>query len=425
MAAPVQQNKIVQWIDHRLPIFTFMQHELHDYPTPKNLSYWWNFGSLAGIMLVIMIVSGIFLAMQYTPHIDYAFDSVERIMRDVNYGWLMRYIHMNGASFFFIVVYIHLFRGLYYGSYKAPRELLWMLGVVILLLMMATAFMGYVLPWGQMSFWGATVITNLFSAIPVVGHSIVSWLWGGFAVGNPTLTRFYALHYLLPFIIVAVVGLHLIALHQHGSNNPLGIDKKGPQDSIPFHPYYTVKDMLGLSVFLIVFAIFVFYVPNLIGTDPLNYEPANPLQTPPEIVPEWYFLPFYAMLRSTPNILFIPAKLAGVIAMFSSIFILFFLPWIDRSRVRSARFRPVYKWVFWLLVIDVFVLGYVGAHRPEGWYVVVGRVGTFYYFFHFFLMWVVGKVERPLPLPTSISAAVTAKAGSRMAPAGSGPMEKP
>jgi ubiquinol-cytochrome c reductase cytochrome b/c1 subunit len=418
-------GRIARWIDHRLPIFTFMQHELHDYPTPKNLSYWWNFGSLAGIMLVIMIVSGIFLAMQYTPHIDYAFDSVERIMRDVNYGWLMRYIHMNGASFFFIVVYIHLFRGLYYGSYKAPRELLWMLGVVILLLMMATAFMGYVLPWGQMSFWGATVITNLFSAIPVVGHSIVSWLWGGFAVGNPTLTRFYALHYLLPFIIVAVVGLHLIALHQHGSNNPLGIDKKGPQDSIPFHPYYTVKDMLGLSVFLIVFAIFVFYVPNLIGTDPLNYEPANPLQTPPEIVPEWYFLPFYAMLRSTPNILFIPAKLAGVIAMFSSIFILFFLPWIDRSRVRSARFRPVYKWVFWLLVIDVFVLGYVGAHRPEGWYVVVGRVGTFYYFFHFFLMWVVGKVERPLPLPTSISAAVTAKAGSRMAPAGSGPMEKP
>jgi quinol-cytochrome oxidoreductase complex cytochrome b subunit len=373
---------------------------------------------------VIMIVSGIFLAMQYTPHIDYAFDSVERIMRDVNYGWLMRYIHMNGASFFFIVVYIHLFRGLYYGSYKAPRELLWMLGVVILLLMMATAFMGYVLPWGQMSFWGATVITNLFSAIPVVGHSIVSWLWGGFAVGNPTLNRFFSLHYLLPFVIVAVVGLHLIALHQHGSNNPLGIDKKGPQDSIPFHPYYTVKDMFGLGVFLIIFAIFVFYMPNLLG-DPLNYEQANPLQTPPEIVPEWYFLPFYAMLRSTPNILFIPAKLAGVIAMFSSIFILFFLPWIDGSKVRSARFRPIYKWVSWLLVIDCLVLGYVGAHRPEGWYVVVGRVGTFYYFFHFFLIWLLGKVERPLPLPTSISAAVTAKGGGRMAPAGSRPMEKP
>jgi len=424
MAAPAQQNKIVRWIDHRLPIFTFMQHELHDYPTPKNLSYWWNFGSLAGIMLVIMIVSGIFLAMQYTPHVDYAFDSVERIMRDVNYGWLMRYIHMNGASFFFIVTYIHIFRGLYYGSYKTPRELLWMLGVVILLLMMATAFMGYVLPWGQMSFWGATVITNLFSAIPVVGQTIVAWLWGGFAVDNPTLNRFYSLHYLLPFVIVAVVGLHLIALHQHGSNNPLGIDKKGPQDSIPFHPYYTVKDMFGLGVFLIIYAIFVFYMPNLLG-DPLNYEPANPLQTPPEIVPEWYFLPFYAMLRSVPNILFIPAKLAGVIAMFSSIFILFFLPWIDSSNVRSARFRPIYKWIFWLLVIDCLVLGYVGAHRPEGWYVVIGRIGTFYYFFHFFLMWLIGKVERPLALPTSISAAVTAKGGGRMAPAASRPMEKP
>jgi ubiquinol-cytochrome c reductase cytochrome b subunit len=424
MAAPVQQqNKVVRWIDHRLPIFTFMQHELHDYPTPKNLSYWWNFGSLAGIMLVIMITSGIFLAMQYTPHIDYAFNSVERIMRDVNYGWLMRYIHMNGASFFFIVTYIHLFRGLYYGSYKAPRELLWMLGVVILLLMMATAFMGYVLPWGQMSFWGATVITNLFSAIPLVGQTIVSWLWGGFAVDNPTLNRFFSLHYLLPFVIVAVVGLHLMALHQHGSNNPLGIDKKGPQDSIPFHPYYTVKDMFGLSVFLIVFAIFVFYMPNLLG-DPLNYEPANPLQTPLEIVPEWYFLPFYAMLRSVPNILFIPAKLAGVIAMFSSIFILFFLPWIDGSKVRSARFRPIYKWVFWLLVIDCFVLGYVGAHRPEGWYVVIGRIATAYYFFHFVLMWLLGKIERPLPLPTSISAAVTAKGGGRMA-AAARPMEKP
>ena len=425
MAAPPAQNKIVRWIDHRLPIFAFMQHELNEYPTPKNLSYWWNFGSLAGIMLVIMIVTGVFLAMHYTPHVDYAFDSVERIMRDVNYGWLMRYVHMNGASFFFIVTYIHIFRGLYYGSYKEPRELLWMLGVVILLLMMATAFMGYVLPWGQMSFWGATVITNLFSAIPVVGQSIVTWLWGGFAIDNPTLNRFYSLHYLLPFVIVAVVGLHLIALHQHGSNNPLGIDRKGPQDSIPFHPYYTVKDMFGLGVFLIVFSVFVFYVPNLIGTDPQNYVRANPLQTPPEIVPEWYYLPFYAMLRSVPDILFIPAKLAGVIAMFSSIFILFFLPWIDSSKVRSARFRPIYKWVFWLLVIDCLVLGYVGAHRPEGWYVIVGRVATLYYFLHFFLMWLIGKIERPLPLPTSISAAVTAKGGGRMAPAGSRPMEKP
>ncbi len=409
------QSKLVRWIDHRLPIFTFMQHELHDYPTPRNLSYWWNFGSLAGIMLVIMIVTGIFLAMQYTPYSPLAFDSVERIMRDVNYGWLMRYIHMNGASFFFMVVYIHIFRGLYYGSYKEPRELLWMLGVVILLLMMATAFMGYVLPWGQMSFWGATVITNLFSAIPVVGHAIVAWLWGGFAVANPTLNRFYSLHYLLPFVIVGVVVLHLVALHQHGSNNPLGIDRKGPQDSIPFHPYYTIKDMFGLSVLLIVYALFVFYMPNALG-DTQNYVQANPLQTPPEIVPEWYFLPFYAILRSVPDILFIPAKLAGVLCLFGAIGVLFVLPWLDTSRVRSARFRPVYKWVFWLLVADVVALGICGAHRPEGWYITTGRIATLYYFIHFIvLLPVIGWLERPLPLPTSISAAVTRKGGAALA----------
>jgi len=433
MAAPRSQSKIVRWIDHRLPVFTFMEHELNEYPTPRNLSYWWNFGSLSGIMLVIMIVTGIFLAMQYTPHVNYAFDSVERIMRDVNYGWLMRYLHMNGASFFFILVYIHLFRGLFYGSYKAPRELLWMLGVVILLLMMATAFMGYVLPWGQMSFWGATVITNLFSAIPGVGQDIVTWLWGGFAVDNPTLNRFYSLHYLLPFIIVAVVGLHLIALHQHGSGNPLGIDSKGPQDSIPFHPYYTVKDMFGLGVFLIVYAAFVFYMPNALG-DPQNYVQANPLQTPPEIVPEWYFLPFYAMLRSVPDILFVQAKLAGVIAMFSSIFVLFFLPWLDTSRVRSAHFRPVYKWVFWLLLLDVIMLGWVGAHRPDLpafhifghpiTYISIGQIGTLYYFFHFLVLFpLIGWFERPLPLPTSIAATVMPKGGGPLAGAAR-PMEK-
>ncbi len=373
-------------------------------------------------MLVIMIVTGIFLAMQYTPHVDYAFDSVERIMRDVNFGWLLRYLHMNGASFFFIVVYIHLFRGLYYGSYKEPRELLWMLGVIILLLMMATAFMGYVLPWGQMSFWGATVITSLFSAIPVVGNDIVTWLWGGFAVSNPTLNRFYSLHYLLPFVIVGVVVLHLIALHQHGSNNPLGIDRKGPQDSIPFHPYYTVKDMFGLGVFLIIYAAFVFYMPNALG-DSQNYIPANPLQTPPEIVPEWYFLPFYAILRSVPDILFIPAKLAGVLCLFGAIGVLFFLPWLDTSRVRSARFRPVYKWVFWLLVVDVLVLGYCGANRPEGWFIVAGRLATLYYFVHFVVLFpVIGWLERPLPLPTSISAAVTKKGAAPLAAAS--PMEK-
>jgi ubiquinol-cytochrome c reductase cytochrome b/c1 subunit len=428
MDAPRKQSKLVRWIDDRLPVFTFISHELNEYPTPRNLSYWWNFGSLAGFMLVTMIATGIFLAMQYTPHVDMAFDSVERIMRDVNWGWLLRYIHMNGASFFFIVTYIHIFRGLYYGSYKYPRELLWMLGVVILLLMMATAFMGYVLPWGQMSFWGATVITNLFSAIPIVGNDIVTWLWGGFAVGNPTLNRFYSLHYLLPFVIVAVVMLHLLALHQHGSNNPLGIDRKGPQDSIPFHPYYTIKDMFGLSVFLLVYATFVFFMPNFLG-DPANYIPANPLQTPPEIVPEWYFLPFYAILRSVPDIwlliLTIPSKLAGVLCLFGSIGVLFLLPWLDTSPVRSSRFRPVYKWFFWVLVIDAFALGAVGAHRPDAViggisYLSIGRVGTLYYFFHFLILLpLLGKLERPRPLPASISAAVLRP----VSPAASGKME--
>src|SRR5579872_5044708 len=277
-----QKNPVVNWIDSRLPIFTMMDAEYRTFPTPKNFNYLWNFGALATIALAIMILTGIFLAMNYQPDVNLAFDSVQRIMRDVNYGWLIRYVHMNGASMFFIATYIHIFRGLYYGSYKKPRELLWMLGVVILLLMMATAFMGYVLPWGQMSFWGATVITNLFSAIPLIGNDIVTWLWGGFAVGNPTLNRFYSLHYLLPFLIVAVVGLHLIALHQHGSNNPLGIDRKGPQDSIPFHPYYTIKDTFGLSLFLIFYALMVFFWPNALG-DSQNYIEANPLQTPPEI----------------------------------------------------------------------------------------------------------------------------------------------
>jgi len=414
MAVPTSelrsQNKLVLWIDRRLPMFTFVQNEAMGYPEPKNLNYWWNFGSLAGIMLVIMIVTGIFLAMQFTPHVDFAFGSVERIMRDVNYGWLVRYMHMNGASFFFIVVYIHVFRGMYYGSYKEPRELLWILGVLILLLMMATAFFGYVLPWGQMSFWGATVITNLFSAIPVVGKTLLTWLLGGFAVGNPTLNRFFSLHYLLPFVIVGVVGLHLIALRQHGSNNPLGIDVRGPQDQLPFHPYYTYKDMFGLGVFLIIYALFIFYAPNALG-DSANYIPANPLQTPPEIVPEWYLLPFYAILRAIPD------KLLGVVALGGAILILFLLPWLDTSRVRSAYFRPIYKWVFWLLVIDVLALGTVGAHRPEGAYIVIGRVATAYYFLHFLvLLPLIGWFERPLPLPESISAAVTKKSGA--APAG-------
>src|SRR5487761_1413677 len=367
------QNPLLNWIDSRLPIPSLLYKEYAAFPTPKNFNYFWNFGALAMVNLMIMIVTGIFLAMNYQPNTALAFGSVQHIMRDVNYGWRIRYGHQNGASMFFIVTYIHIFRGMYYGSYKAPRELLWMIGVVILLTMMATAFMGYVLPWGQMSYWGATVITNLFSAIPIVGNDIVTWLWGGFAVGAPTLNRFYALHYLLPFVILGLVGLHLMALHTHGSNNPLGIDRKGPQDSIPFHPYYTVKDMFGLAVFLIVFSIFVFYLPNYLN-DPTAYIPANPLQTPAEIVPQWYFLPFFAILRSIPN------KLAGVIAMFSAVGILFVVPWLDTSKVRCANFRPVYKWVFWLLVIDAFVLGWVGTHPPAGVYVLIGRAATLYYF---------------------------------------------
>ena len=397
MSKPKFKNPVVNWIDYRLPIFTFMNHELNEYPTPKNLNYFWNFGSLAGITLVIMIVTGIVLSMNYTAHIDYAFDSVERIMRDVNHGWLLRYIHMNGASFFFIVVYIHIFRGLYYGSYKAPREILWILGVLILLLMMATAFMGYVLPWGQMSFWGATVITNLFSAIPLVGESIVTWLWGGFSVDNPTLNRFFSLHFVLPFVIVGVVILHLVALHRFGSNNPIGIDVKGKQDTIPFHPYYTIKDLFGLSVFATIFAAAVFFFPNFMG-HPDNYIPANPLVTPAQIVPEWYFLPFYAILRAIPD------KLGGVLFMFGAIMVLFVLPWLDKSSVRSSQFRPLYKLFFWFLVIDCIALGYLGAMPAEGIYVVLSRLATAYYFFHFLIILpLLPKIESTRPLPVSIS----------------------
>ncbi len=416
MEKQTYSNPVIRWVDDRLPIFSFMDHEYNKFPMPRNLNYWWNFGALASICLIAMIVTGIVLAMHYTPHTTMAFDSVERIMRDVNYGWLIRYIHSNGGSMFFIVVYIHMFRGLYYGSYKAPRELLWMLGVVILLLMMATAFMGYVLPWGQMSFWGAKVITSLFGAIPVVGESVVEWLWGGFSVDNATLNRFFSLHYLMPFAIVGVVVLHVAALHVTGSNNPDGIEMKGPQDSVPFNPYFTAKDSVGLGVFLLVWAGFVFYAPDFLG-HPDNYIPANPLVTPPHIVPEWYFLPFYAILRSiTFDVFFIEAKLLGVILMFASIAVLFILPWLDTSKVRSCRFRPIYKWFFWFFVLDCIILGIVGAKSPDDpvfgveWFkfVHLGQIGTAYYFFHFLILLpVLGKTETPLPLPQSISESVT------------------
>jgi quinol-cytochrome oxidoreductase complex cytochrome b subunit len=402
------QNPFVKWVDSRLPVFSMMNSELVDYPTPKNLNYFWNFGSLAGITLIIMIATGIVLAMHYTPHADYAFASVERIMRDVNYGWLLRYLHFNGASMFFIVVYIHIFRGLYYGSYKAPREILWMSGVVIIITMMATAFMGYVLVWGQMSFWAAKVITSLFSAVPLVGDSIVTWMWGGFNVDNATLNRFFALHYLMPFVIFGLVFVHLWALHTTKSNNPLGIDVKGPQDMIPFTPYYTIKDAFGLGVFLLVFFGFVFFAPNYLG-HPDNYIPANPLVTPPHIVPEWYFLPFYAILRAiTFDIWFLSAKLLGVVAMFGSILILFALPWLDRSPVRSAKFRPIYKQLFWVFVLNCILLGYVGAMPAEGVWIPIGQASTFYYFAHFLIILpLVSYIEKPKPLPASISQAAT------------------
>ncbi|NIY75401.1 cytochrome b [Thalassospira sp. HF15] len=415
MSAPQWNNKVVKWVDDRLPVISMLHHSAYEYPTPKNLSYMWNFGSLAGFVLVTMILSGIFLVMNYTPHTSMAFESVERIMRDVNYGWLIRYIHMNGASMFFIVVFIHIFRGLYYGSYKAPREMLWWIGILILLAMMATAFMGYVLPWGQMSFWGATVITNLFSAFPIIGDPLVTWLWGGFSVDNPTLNRFFSLHYLMPFVILGLVVLHVWALHSVRSNNPTGVEIKTPKDSIPFHPYYTIKDLYGLGVFLIFFSAFVFFAPDYLG-HPDNYIPANPLVTPPHIVPEWYFLPFYAILRSIDFTIFgIPAKLLGVLAMFASIVILFVIPWLDTSKVRSSKFRPVYKWFFWLFVIDTFILGYCGAKAPDDYFlgipglkvIVMGQLSTLYYFVHFLVvMPLVGKLERTKPLPASISESV-------------------
>lgn len=399
MTTTVKRGKIASWIEERFPVFSFMEHQA-EYQAPKNLSYAWNFGSLAGIALMIQIVTGILLAMHYTPHVDYAFDSVENIMRNVNYGWLIRYIHAVGASMFFFVVYAHIARGMYYGSYKAPRELLWWFGILIFLSMMATAFMGYVLPWGQMSFWGATVITNLFSAIPVVGDAIVTWLWGGFSVGNPTLNRFFALHYLMPFVILGLVMVHVVALHITGSNNPTGVEPKTKDDTIPFHPYYTVKDFFGFGVFFLLFAWLVFFQPNYLG-HPDNYIPANPMVTPAHIVPEWYFLPFYAMLRAIPD------KLGGVLVMFSSILILFALPWLDTSKVKSGAYRPLFRVFYWLFVVTVVFLGWLGAQPAEGIYVLMARGAALYYFAYFLVILpMLGKIEKTKPLPASISAAV-------------------
>ena len=394
------QSGFAKWLDTRLPILRLAHDSFVDYPTPKNLNYWWTFGGILAFCLVTQIITGIILAMHYTPHVDFAFNSVEHIMRDVNYGWMLRYIHANGASMFFIAVYIHMFRGMYYGSYKAPREVLWILGVIIYILMMAAAFMGYVLPWGQMSLWGATVITNLFGAIPLVGENIAIWLWGGFSVDNPTLNRFFSLHYLIPFLIAGVVVLHIWALHVPGNNNPVGISVKGKQDTVPFHPYYTVKDGFALTLFLILFSYFIFFAPNVLGHAD-NYIPANPLVTPAHIVPEWYLLPFYAILRAVPD------KLGGVVLMFGAIFVMFLLPWLDTSKVRSARYRPLFRQFYVLFILDCLLLGYLGAQPAEGVYIVLARVGTVYYFAHFLLILpILGLVEKPKEVPESISEAV-------------------
>jgi len=393
-------NGFTKWMDSRLPIMRLAHDSFVDYPTPKNLNYWWTFGGILTFCLVTQIVTGIILAMHYTPHTSMAFNSVEHIMRDVNYGWLMRYIHANGASMFFLAVYIHMFRGMYYGSYKAPREVLWILGVLIYILMMAAGFMGYVLPWGQMSVWGATVITNLFGAIPVVGDSLVTLMWGGFSVDNPTLNRFFSLHYLIPFLIAGVVVLHIWALHVPGNNNPVGISVKGEQDTVPFHPYYTVKDGFALALFMILFSYFIFFAPNVLGHAD-NYIPANPLVTPAHIVPEWYLLPFYAILRAVPD------KLGGVALMFGAIFVMFLLPWLDTSKVRSARYRPLFRQFFILFIIDCLVLGYLGAKPAEGVYIVLARVATVYYFAHFLIILpLLGLVEKTKEVPESISASI-------------------
>ncbi len=414
------KNPFMRWVDEKLPLPRLVYNAIGaGYPVPRNLNYFWNFGVLAGAALVIQILTGIILAMHYAANAGVAFDSVEHIMRDVNSGWLLRYAHMNGASFFFIVVYMHIFRGLYYGSYKPPREMVWLLGVVIFLLMMATAFMGYVLPWGQMSYWGAQVITGFFSAIPLVGEPVRQWLLGGFAPDNAALNRFFSLHYLLPFVIVAVIMLHIWSLHLPGSNNPTGVDVQGPQDTVPFHPYYTAKDGFGLGVFLICYSLLLFFAPNYLG-HPDNYIPANPLATPAHIVPEWYFWPFYAILRAfTFNFLWIPAKLWGVIAMFSSILLLFFLPWIDRSPIRSADYRPMYRIAFWLLVADVVVLAWIGKSPAVEPYVRIGQFAAAYYFAHFLIIVpLIAKFETPKPLPNSITESVLQGKAVEAAPTG-------
>lgn len=415
------KHPFMRYMDERLPLPRLVYNAIGGgYPVPRNLNYFWNFGVLAGLALVLQILTGVILAMHYAANGAVAFHSVEHIMRDVNWGWMLRYMHANGASFFFIVVYIHIFRGLYYGSYKAPREMVWILGLVIFLLMMATAFMGYVLPWGQMSFWGAKVITSLFGAIPLVGQTVQIWLLGGYAPDDAALNRFFSLHYLLPFVIAGVVILKIWALHIPGSSNPTGVEVKDAQDTVPFHPYYTAKDGFGVAIFLLLYVAMVFFAPNYLG-HPDNYIEANPLSTPALIVPEWYFWPFYAMLRAFTVDFILPAKLWGVLAMFSSILLLFFLTWIDRSPVRSTNYRPIYKIFFWILMLDLVVLGYCGGSHAEEPYLMISQIATMYYFAHFLIILpIVSAIERPKPLPNSISESVLHGEEKESAPFGAG-----
>jgi len=406
----------MRWLDEKLPLPRLVYNAIGGgYPVPRNLNYAWNFGVLAGFCLVLQIVTGVILAMHYAANGNVAFDSVEHIMRDVNWGWMLRYAHANGASAFFAVIYLHMFRGFFYSSYKAPREMVWLLGVVIFLLTMATGFMGYVLPWGQMSFWGAKVITGLFGAIPFVGEPLQIWLLGGYAPDNAALNRFFSLHFLLPFVIAGVIILHIWALHIPGSSNPTGVEVKSESDTVPFHPYYTAKDGFGLGVFLIIYCAFLFFMPNALG-HPDNYIPANPLSTPALIVPEWYFWPFYAILRAFTHDLTIPfthiviveAKLLGVLAMFASILVWFFLPWLDRSPVRSGHYRPLFRKFFWFgLIPCVVVLGYCGGSHAEEPYLMLSQVAAAYYFLHFLVILpLISSFERPEPLPFSITEAV-------------------
>jgi quinol-cytochrome oxidoreductase complex cytochrome b subunit len=380
------KSKVINWIDKRFPLTSFIEHDLTGYPTPRNLSYWWNFGFLAGFVLVLQVATGIFLAFQYKPDVGLAFDSIQHIMRDVNYGWLLRYIHATGASAFFFVIFVHMARTLYYGSYRAPRELLWWTGQGLLLLLMATAFMGYLLPWGQMSYWGATVITNLFRATPFFGDEVVIWLRGDYTVGDDTLTRFFSLHYLFPFIIIGAVVIHLVALHTVKSSNPSGIDLED-KHNIPFHPYFTIKDLYGLGLFLIVYSTFVFFIPNAL-LEPANNVPANPMMTPNHIAPEWYFLPFYAILRSVPSLV------GGVVAMGVSVMIFAFMPYLDRSRIPGgARYRPFWRVQFYLFLLDMLVLGYVGYVPPTSQTILLGQIATLCYFASFFLIPFISRAE--------------------------------